>query len=716
VSYTKRLLSLTCATLLAAGCRDAVQPSASHPGGDPGRPLALATGSSAPVLNFSTYLGGSGDDDAASITVDANGYTYVTGQSASIDFPATAGAFRVTNAGLNDVVVTKLDPAGSALVYSTYFGGISDDEGEGLAIDAAGNAYVSGHTYSKDFATTAGAFRATWPAQGGNAFVAFVAKLNPTGSGLVYSTYLGGAGGDDAGAIAVDGGGNAYVTGVASSSNFPVTVGAFQTAIRGQEDAFVAKLNASGSALVYSTYLGGGSTEHGSAIAIDADGYAYVAGRTTSGDFPTTPGAFQTTKSSGSTSHAAFVTKLNPSGSALAYSTYLAGSGSDLARAIALDGFGNAYVAGRVGSSNFPTTAGAFQTTLAGGKDAFVAKLDPGGAALTYSTYLGGALDEEASGIAVGADGSVYVAGKTKSTNFPTTAGAIQPAADSLAEGFVAKLDASGSTLAYSSYLGGTGADEITGLALDANGSVYVSGTTGSLDFPTTAGAFDSTLNAPDDFFVAKLADFGPAATLALTPAAANDGVNTPHCVTAGLHDAATNAVPGVTVRFSVSGAHSTGGSAQTDASGQAAFCYTGTQAGEDTVTAVGDTNGNGVQDPGEPSNTATTTWVVVGPPAALTLAPAADSSAVNTQHCVTATVQDAAMAPVPGVTVRFAVTGAHSAGGSGQTDASGQAAFCYSGTQVGDDTITAFADTNDSGVQDTDEPSNTATKRWVVM
>jgi hypothetical protein len=564
------------------------------------------------VLFFSTYLGGTGDDDASNIAVDANGYAYVTGETESIDFPTTAGAFRTSAAGLKEVVVTKLDPAGSGLVYSTYLGGGSDDAGHAVAVDAAGYAYVVGNTSSTDFPTTAGAFQTTSPGRVSNTLVPFVTKLDPAGSALAYSTYLGGSTDGQAISIAVDGAGNAYVTGLTSSTDFPTTAGAFQTTRAGGTDAFVTELNPSGSALVYSTYLGGGGDDHGRDIAVDAAGHAYVIGRTLSGDFPTTPGAFQPTKASNPTSHAAFVTKLSPEGSALVYSTYLGGTGSDRGVAIALDALPDphAYVAGRAKSTNFPTTPGAFQTTSAGLLDGWVAELDPSGSALVYSTYLGGSGDDEHEGIAVGADGSVYVAGTTKSADFPITAGAVQPITGGLAEVFVAKLDPSGSTLAYSTYLGGAVDDDNTGLALDPVGSVYVTGKTSSTDFPTTAGAFDTTFNGPDDMIVVKLADFGRPATLALAADTATSVAGTQYCVPAEVRDAAANPVPGVPVRFSVTGAHSTGGSARTDATGQAVFCYTGTQAGEDTITAVADANDNGVQDPGDPSDTATKTWV----------------------------------------------------------------------------------------------------------
>jgi len=340
------------------------------------------------ALVYSTYLGGTGEDDCSGISVDADGNAYVAGFTASANFPATAGAFQTTfGGGYGDAFVAKLDPTGSALIYSTYLGGTDSDAAgnPGLAVDASGNAYVTSETVSTDFPTTPGAFQATLPGFQN----AFVTKLDPTGSALVYSTYLGGSYSDWTQAIAVDADGNAYVTGATRSRDFPTTPGAFQTTFGGgKNDAIVTKLNATGSALVYSTYLGGSGKDYGSAIAVDTAGNAFVTGTTNSSDFPTTVTAFQRSFGggtrevfSGDIGGDAIVTKLNADGSALIYSTYLGGSENDYGYGIALDAQANpnAYVTGSTASFwNFPTTAGVFQTGLAGFTDAFVAKIsDP---------------------------------------------------------------------------------------------------------------------------------------------------------------------------------------------------------------------------------------------------------------------------------------------------------------------------------------------------
>jgi len=463
-----------------------------------------------PVLFYSTYLGGSGEDSSPAIAVDALGNAYVTGSTFSPDFPTTAGAFQTSfGEGSFHAFVTKLDPAGSALVYSTYLGGNGADAGYGIAVDTDGNAFVTGNTNSSNFPTTMTAVQSTYG--GGGCCDAFVTKLNAAGAALVYSTYLGGSGDDEGNAIAVDAAGNAYVTGLTDSTDLPTTAGAFQTANAGGFDAFVTKLDPAGAALVYSTYLGVGGS---SGIAVDASGNAYVTGSTDSTHFPTTMGAFRTTYGGGISD--AFVTKLDPAGAALVYSTYLGGSGEDSSSAIAVDADGNAYVSGYTDSTDLPTTAGAFQTIYGGGiSDAFVTKLDPAGCALVYSTYLGGSGTDAGHGIAVDTDGNAFVTGNTNSSNFTTTMTAFQTTygGGGCCDAFVTKLDAAGSALVYSTYLGGSGNDAGSAIAVDAfpNSNAYVTGFTDSGDFPTTAGAFQTSNARTRDAFVAKITDLVPA-------------------------------------------------------------------------------------------------------------------------------------------------------------------------------------------------------------
>jgi hypothetical protein len=457
-----------------------------------------------PVLSYSTYLGGIQGDGGASIAVDSSGNAYITGSTSSANFP-TANALQPALAGEFNAFVTKLNASGSALVYSTYLGGSSDDGGTGIAIDSSGNAYITGSTSSANFPTA----NALQPALAGE-FNAFITKLNASGSALVYSTYLGGSFSDQGNGIAVDSLGNAYVTGLTSSTNFP-TANALQPALAGDVNAFVTKVNASGSALVYSTYLGGNQADSARGIAVDSSGNAYVTGLASSPDFPTVA-PFQPSLACAFGN--VFVSKFNASGSALIYSTYLGGSGGedegDFGTGIAVDGSGNAYLTGFVSSTNFPTM-NAFQPSLGGASgNAFVSKFNASGTALVYSTYLGGSGTEvsgdEGLGIAVDDSGNAYVVGWTSSTNFPT-ANAVQPAyGGGSFDAFVTEFNSTGSALIYSTFLGGSNYDAADGIAVDSSGNAYVTGETESTNFPT-ANAFQPTYGGgAEDAFITKIA------------------------------------------------------------------------------------------------------------------------------------------------------------------------------------------------------------------
>ena len=333
-----------------------------------------------------------GSETAAGIAVDAAGNAYITGVTASANFPKTVGP---AIHGTNDAFVTKLAPDGASVVYSTYIGGGSTEEGVAIAVDGAGDAYITGNTSSTDFPFTSAAFQKVLHGTQDT----FVAELSPAGDSLVYASYLGGNNNDDyATAIAVDAAGNAYVTGrSASATNFPTTTGALQTAKCGGsniECAYVVKVAAGGASVAYGTFLGGSDGSLGKGIAVDASGNAYVVGYValsgTGTPFPTTTGAFQTTASA---AIHGFVSKLSAAGDSLAYSTYLASNGTsaqDTVLGIAVDTAGNAYVVGNTNQNSFPKTAGAYQTMNAGQGDAFVTSCNPTGTALVYSTFLGG--------------------------------------------------------------------------------------------------------------------------------------------------------------------------------------------------------------------------------------------------------------------------------------------------------------------------------------
>ena len=481
-------------------------------------------------LIYSTYLGGSWRDGGRAIAIDSTGNAYVVGTAASTDFPTSPGAFQTTcNGGNNcatfgDAFVSKINPTGSALVYSTYLGGSSFEYGLGIAVDDAGNAYVVGGTCSTDFPTM-NPLQANYGGGdcGNYGYIGdvFVSKINPAGSALVYSTYLGGSQAENAGGIAIDSAGNAYVTGSTLSVDFPTTPGAFQTTCNGGSnctDAFVSKINATGSALVYSTYLGGTSYDGGSAVAVDNGGNAYITGSTFSTDFPVTPGALQTACNSCFGTTNAFVSKLNPTGSALIFSTYL-GGGGDGGSGIVVDGAGDVYVTGGTQSINFPVTPGAFQTAYGGGTvDAFASKLSSTGSTLVYSTYLGGSDFDQANGIAVDNAGDAYVTGVTRSSNFPTM-GPIQTHHRGIDangfDAFLARIDSVGSALVFSTYLGGSKWDEGGGIAVDRSTNAYVTGFTYSSNFPTK-NPLQRYRDGCCDAFVAKI-DARPATTTGLT-------------------------------------------------------------------------------------------------------------------------------------------------------------------------------------------------------
>jgi len=474
-----------------------------------------------PVLVYSTYVGGS-DLDASlgtnDLAVDSDGNVLIVGGTKSIDFP-TLNAVQSTLLGSpEDAFVTKLNADGSGLIFSTYFGGSTQDgtrnpstTANSIVLDSQGNAYVTGTTVTPDFPTTAGAFQPAYSGGGD----AFVLKLSANGA-LVYSSFVGGGASDRGNVIAVDSNGNAYIAGQ-GNGQVPTTTGAFQEVHPGGSAGFITKINAAGSALTYSTHLGGTAFDAPLGLAVDAFGNAFVVGVTFSTDFPTTPGAFQT--SPGFEGNA-FVTKLNANGSGLFYSTYLGGDGTpDAANDIAVDAAGNAYVTGQTRSTDFPTTAGAFQENIVsppvGGLDAFVTKLNANGSDLIYSTYIGDRNQELGSGLALNSDESVFVTIDSNGfalTHFPLVEPlpefqALLPCA---ADGAVVRLDASGSTLLFSTLLGGCANDFTSGVVVDSAGNAYVAGVAGSNDFPTTPGVFQPSFQGGvSDSFVVKIA-FAP--------------------------------------------------------------------------------------------------------------------------------------------------------------------------------------------------------------
>jgi hypothetical protein len=463
---------------------------------DSHRPLTID-----PVLAYSTFFGGSLNDYPYGVAVDSSGCAYLVGETWSLDLPRK-NALQSSEHGDRDVFVTKLAADGGSLVYSTYLGGSAYDSGRAIAIDSSGSVYVTGVTWSSDFPTTAGALKRGPIGQGD----VFVAKLSPSGTSLVYSTYVGGSGVDTATSIAVDAAGNSYVTGYTSSTDFPV-FHAYQSAFHGGfNDGFVFELNAIGSALIYSTYLGGAGSDVPQGIAVDAAGEAFVAGSTDSTDFPAV-NSFCSHKPGGLDG---FLVKFNALGSGLAYATYIGGSSADIATAVTLDASGAAYVTGATMSQDFPTTAGALMRapSTSYSYDVFVVKVTPE-PSLAYAARFGGASSEQGNTIVVDLAGNAYVGGYTYSIDFPVVS-AVQGALGGLSDAFVVGINSSGTDFIFSTFLGGAADDQATGLAIDAAGNLYVAGFTVSATFPTTPGVFQPRLAGGMDGFLAKLSDVVP--------------------------------------------------------------------------------------------------------------------------------------------------------------------------------------------------------------
>lgn len=462
-------------------------------------------------LTFSTSLG---DVSLAELA------SWQTGQPIESHFVRIGTEYRIALGPYDPALPLLIDP----IVYSTFLGGNDWDRGHDVLLAPSGELYITGYTESTNFPTTPGAYQTSDP--DGSYFAdAFVTKLSPQGNGasdLLYSTYIGGNNADYGYNLTIDDAGNLYLAGATYSTNFPTTSGAYQTTDPDNSDllseGFILKLRPQGggaSDLLYSTYIGGDNFDVCRALAIDAAGDIYAAGRTESTNFPTTSGAYQTANLPGPNG---FILRLRPQGNGnadLLYSTYLGGAGSDDGRDIALDPNGNIYVVGFTESTDFPTTSNSYQPTPPFGRNGFLIKLRPqgnGSSDLLYSTYLGGAGEDNANTLALDAAGNVYVSGGTTSNDFPTTANSYQPNALAGGEAFLVKLDPQGNgaaDLLYSTYLGGSGSDYGYGLAVDADGRAYIVGVTGSTNFPTSSCGSPLADQGGDDLFVAIVSPSG---------------------------------------------------------------------------------------------------------------------------------------------------------------------------------------------------------------
>jgi len=459
------------------------------------------------TVDYSTYLGGTLGDYGYGITVDEKGCAYITGFTASTNFPARGHSLQGAYGGGNwDIFIMKLSPNGKELVYSTYFGGNGDEHSWGIEVDVHGCAYVTGDTNSANFPLEK-PFQGVY---GGGDWDAFVTKVSPNGDALMYSTYLGGKDIDGGLDIAVNPDGNAFLTGYTVSNNFPVKNAAQGRFAGGGNDAFVVRLSTSGERIDYSTYLGGNNEDAGWGIDIDPLGSAYITGSTSSADFPTL-NAFQRIFGG---YWDAFVTKLSPKGNKMVYSTYMGGTFDDEGYGIDVDGGGNAYVTGYTYSANFPVKNGC-QKSMGGRRDAFVTHLSPSGSAVVYSTFIGGSSSDLGYDIAVDRQGNAFITGYTLSTDFPTR-NAYQDTFGGSWDAFVTQVAKGGTTILNSTYFRGSDSEVGRGIALDSEGNVYVAGQTKSTDFPTH-NPFQGYLSAGYDAFVSKITFTGDFAAISTT-------------------------------------------------------------------------------------------------------------------------------------------------------------------------------------------------------
>jgi hypothetical protein len=447
-------------------------------------------------LLYGTFLGGSASDHVRALTRDGAGATYLTGQSSSVDFPTTAGAF-VVGGDDSFVFLAKLNSAGSDLDYAAFLGGNDTDYSRAIAVDSNGAAYLTGLTGSTNFPTTFNAYDRTF---NGGTHDSFVAKIEPGGTILAYSTFLGGNAAEFSEGIAVDGNGVAYTAGTTTSTNFPITNGGSPLPANG----YVTKISSNGENLIFSTLLGGSSTDEIQDLVLGEDGSFYVTGMTHSLDFPVSPDAFDPV---GDEAADGFLARFAGNHS-LAYATFFGGSDQEWSFGMALGENGTVYMTGQTTSSDFPVTDGAFDTSHNGGLDGFVLKVSEPANDIVFGTFLGGSAYELPFEVDVAADGSVYVTGIVQSADFPTTVGGFDTSLNGSEDAFLVQLDGSGSMLLYGTFIGGDTPDGDAAVAViaEAGGVVYVGGLTAAANFPTTQNGFDTILDGPSDGFLVKLA------------------------------------------------------------------------------------------------------------------------------------------------------------------------------------------------------------------
>lgn len=452
---------------------------------------------------FGTYIGGTSSDYPYSVTADNSGNTIVGGYTSSSNFPVTSGAYDISYSS-TDGTISKFNTTGSSLIYSTFIGGTSTEYIYGIKCDVDGNVYIGGYTGSSNYPTTSGCWDNTLNSTDG-----FLTKLNPTGSALVYSTYFGGSSTEYCYAIDIDASGNVYATGYTSSSDFPYSSGCWDNTYN-STDSYLFKLNSTGNSRVFGTYLGGTSSDYGYGVAVDQLGYASVTGYTSSSNFPTTSGCWDNTYNSTDI----YVTKFNQNGTGLMFSTYLGGTSSEYGYAIETDANNNVIVAGYTNSTDYPKTSGVIDTYYYSA-EGIITKFSPTGS-MIFSTYLGGNNSDYIRGIALDSDNNILVSGYTYSTDFARTADAFQYNYSSTPDAFLTKVSPTGTTVLYSSYLGGNNTDlgyYFSCISSDNNNGAIIVGYTYSTNFPITSGCYQNYLKSGPDGFVSRFS-FEPPLTI----------------------------------------------------------------------------------------------------------------------------------------------------------------------------------------------------------
>ncbi len=447
-----------------------------------------------PVMVYSSFLGNGYQDEGNGVVADAAGNLYLVGDTYSPTY------------GDSDVLIRKIAPDGSGYVYIADIGGSDNDYGTGIAVDPNGSVYVGGYSASVDF-PLANAF------QNGNAGNnnAIVLRLDPTGSTLIFSTYIGGSNDDRAMGLALDSQGDVYLTGGSASADFPTSTGAYQVQNRaysnGGVNCFVVEFDSQGNG-IFSTYIGGTSEDIANAIAVDPQGNSYITGQTNSGNYPQVNNTFQHSQHGG---FDAFITEISSDATHFVWSTFAGGSSDDFGYGIAVDAVGNTFVVGTTTSPDFPTD-NAYQRTYQGGaSDAFVMAYSPNGTNLIFSTFFGSHGTDDGNGIALDSNDNIYIAGDTDSDQFPVTAGAIQPTRKGNVDGVFAMFTPTGQQLTYSTFFGGSGNDTSSSVAVDQYGNAYLTGLTQSFDFPLTSGAAQTTPGGGmQDAFFAKIGFSNP--------------------------------------------------------------------------------------------------------------------------------------------------------------------------------------------------------------